>query len=45
MSNLLRGLNPPQLAAVTLPPQHALILAGAASGTTRVLPSRLAWLI
>jgi DNA helicase-2/ATP-dependent DNA helicase PcrA len=45
MSNLLGGLNPPQLAAVTLPPQHALILAGAGSGKTRVLTTRLAWLI
>ena len=45
MSNPLGGLNPPQFAAVTLPPQHALILAGAGSGKTRVLTSRLAWLI
>jgi DNA helicase-2/ATP-dependent DNA helicase PcrA len=45
MSNLLNGLNEPQLAAVTLPPQHALILAGAGSGKTRVLTTRLAWLI
>jgi DNA helicase-2/ATP-dependent DNA helicase PcrA len=43
--NLLEGLNEPQLAAVTLPPQHALILAGAGSGKTRVLTTRLAWLI
>ncbi len=45
MSNLLSSLNPPQLAAVTLPPQHALILAGAGSGKTRVLTTRIAWLI
>jgi DNA helicase-2/ATP-dependent DNA helicase PcrA len=43
--NLLDRLNEPQLAAVTLPPQHALILAGAGSGKTRVLTTRLAWLI
>jgi len=42
---LLSGLNPEQLAAVTLPPQHALILAGAGSGKTRVLTTRIAWLI
>jgi DNA helicase-2/ATP-dependent DNA helicase PcrA len=45
MSGLLAHLNPPQLAAVTLPPQHALILAGAGSGKTRVLTTRIAWLI
>jgi DNA helicase-2/ATP-dependent DNA helicase PcrA len=45
MSNNLAGLNPPQHAAVTLPPQHALILAGAGSGKTRVLTTRIAWLI
>ncbi len=43
--NLLDGLNPEQLAAVTLPHQHALILAGAGSGKTRVLITRIAWLI
>jgi len=43
--NLLHGLNPEQLAAVTLPRQHALILAGAGSGKTRVLTTRIAWLI
>ncbi|MEQ1804427.1 MAG: UvrD-helicase domain-containing protein [Burkholderiaceae bacterium] len=42
---LLRGLNPEQLAAVTLPAQPALILAGAGSGKTRVLTTRVAWLI
>ena len=45
MSDLLANLNPEQLAAVTLPPQHALILAGAGSGKTRVLTTRIAWLI
>ncbi len=45
MLPLLHGLNPEQLAAVTLPPQHALILAGAGSGKTRVLTTRIAWLI
>ena len=43
--SLLAGLNPEQLAAVTLPPQSALILAGAGSGKTRVLTTRIAWLI
>ena len=45
MPDILANLNPPQLAAVTLPPQHALILAGAGSGKTRVLTTRIAWLI
>ncbi|MEN9314219.1 MAG: helicase / ATP-dependent helicase [Pseudomonadota bacterium] len=45
MSTLLSNLNEHQLAAVTLPSQHALILAGAGSGKTRVLTTRLAWLI
>ena len=43
--SLLRGLNPEQLAAVTLPAQASLILAGAGSGKTRVLTTRIAWLI
>jgi len=45
MPDLLANLNDPQLAAVTLPAQHALILAGAGSGKTRVLTTRIAWLI
>jgi DNA helicase-2/ATP-dependent DNA helicase PcrA len=45
MSDLLKHLNEAQLAAVTLPGEHALILAGAGSGKTRVLTTRIAWLI
>ncbi len=44
-SPLLHNLNPEQLAAVTLPNTHALILAGAGSGKTRVLTTRIAWLL
>ncbi len=42
---MIDQLNSPQREAVTLPPQHALVLAGAGSGKTRVLTTRMAWLI
>ncbi|MDP1557670.1 MAG: UvrD-helicase domain-containing protein [Nitrosomonas sp.] len=45
MSSLLSDLNPEQLEAITLPHQSALILAGAGSGKTRVLTTRIAHLI
>lgn len=45
MADLVGSLNPMQRAAVELPAQNALILAGAGSGKTRVLTTRIAWVI
>lgn len=45
MVSFIEKLNPQQKAAVTLPAESALILAGAGSGKTRVLTTRIAWLI
>ncbi len=44
-SFLFADLNPQQLEAITLPKQSALVLAGAGSGKTRVLTTRIAYLI
>ena len=44
-SPLLAQLNDEQHRAVALPPEHALILAGGGSDKTRVLTTRIAWLL
>jgi len=43
--NYLNDLNEKQLEAVKLQNESALILAGAGSGKTKVLTSRISWLI
>ena len=43
--DILQGLNTQQKQAVTEEGKHVLVIAGAGSGKTRVLVSRVAWLI
>lgn len=44
VSDLIDSLNDAQRSAVTAPPGHLLVQAGAGSGKTRVLVHRIAWL-
>ncbi|MGK0169881.1 MAG: DNA helicase-2/ATP-dependent DNA helicase PcrA [Gammaproteobacteria bacterium] len=45
VTHILEPLNDAQRDAVASPPSHALVLAGAGSGKTRVLVHRMAWLL
>ena len=44
-TKFLKNLNEEQIKAITLKNESALVLAGAGSGKTKVLTSRIAWLI
>jgi len=44
VTDLIDALNPAQRQAVSAPPSHVLVQAGAGSGKTRVLTHRVAWL-
>ncbi|MFP7696538.1 ATP-dependent helicase [Trueperella sp. LYQ143] len=45
VEKIIRGLNPQQRAAVTYGGSHLLVIAGAGSGKTRVLTTRICYLI
>ncbi len=45
VTHILDPLNDEQRRAVTAPPGHMLVLAGAGSGKTRVLVHRIAWML